>query len=171
MKQGFKAAMLIGALLALGSGAQSQAATESKKAPQVVKKADSKAAAATGKVSKSAALPAVKPAATKTPTKSASASAAGKSSAKHTSASHAGVKKHAHKVAVADVDSAHLALHSASALVIDQETGNALFEKQSGAVVPIASISKLMTAMVVLDAKLDMNEVIAIGDDDAQHHE
>ena len=62
--------------------------------------------------------------------------------------------------------SAHLALYSASALVIDQETGNALFEKQSGAVVPIASISKLMTAMVVLDAKLDMNEVIAIGDDD-----
>ena len=31
---------------------------------------------------------------------------------------------------------------------------------------PIASISKLMTAMVVLDAKLDMQEVIAIGDDD-----
>ena len=75
-------------------------------------------------------------------------------------------KKQSHKVAVADVDSAHLALYSASALVIDQETGNALFEKQSSAIVPIASISKLMTAMVVLDAKLDMNEVIAIGDDD-----
>jgi D-alanyl-D-alanine endopeptidase (penicillin-binding protein 7) len=32
--------------------------------------------------------------------------------------------------------------------------------------VPIASISKLMTAMVVLDAKLDMNEVVAISDED-----
>jgi D-alanyl-D-alanine endopeptidase (penicillin-binding protein 7) len=45
-------------------------------------------------------------------------------------------------------------------------TGQALLEKHSDAVVPIASISKLMTAMVVLDAKLDLQEVIAIGDED-----
>ena len=166
MKQGFKAAVLFGALLALGPGAQSHAATESKKAPQVAKKADSKVAAGTKKTSKNAALPAAKSAAAKAPKKSASASTAKKSSAKHAGTSRAVPKKQSHKVAVADVDSAHLALYSASALVIDQETGNALFEKQSGAVVPIASISKLMTAMVVLDAKLDMNEVIAIGDDD-----
>ena len=166
MKQVFKAAMLFGALLALGPGAQSHAATESKKAPQVAKKADSKEAAGARKSSKNAALPAAKSATAKAPTKSVRASTARKSSVKHAGASRAVVKKQSHKVAVADVDSAHLALYSASALVIDQETGNALFEKQSGAVVPIASISKLMTAMVVLDAKLDMNEVIAIGDDD-----
>jgi len=166
MKQGFKAAVLFGALLVLGPGAQSHAATESKKAPQVAKKADSKVAAGTKKTSKNAALPAAKSAAAKAPKKSASASTAKKSSAKHAGTSRAVPKKQSHKVAVADVDSAHLALYSASALVIDQETGNALFEKQSSAVVPIASISKLMTAMVVLDAKLDMNEVIAIGDDD-----
>lgn len=166
MKQGFKAAVLFGALLVLGPGAQSHAATESKKAPQVAKKADSKVAAGTKKTSKNAALPAAKSAAAKAPKKSASASTAKKSSAKHAGTSRAVPKKQSHKVAVADVDSAHLALYSASALVIDQETGNALFEKQSGAVVPIASISKLMTAMVVLDAKLDMNEVITIGDDD-----
>ncbi len=166
MKQGFKAAVLFGALLVLGPGAQSHAATESKKAPQVAKKADSKVAAGTKKTSKNAALPAAKSAAAKAPKKSASASTAKKSSAKHAGTSRAVPKKQSHKVAVADVDSAHLALYSASALVIDQETGNALFEKQSSAVVPIASISKLMTAMVVLDAKLDMNEVITIGDDD-----
>jgi len=166
MKQGFKAAVLFGALLVLGPGAQSHAATESKKAPQVAKKADSKVAAGTKKTSKNAALPAAKSAAAKAPKKSASASTAKKSSAKHAGTSRAVPKKQSHKVAVADVDSAHLALYSASALVIDQETGNALFEKQSSAIVPIASISKLMTAMVVLDAKLDMNEVIAIGDDD-----
>jgi D-alanyl-D-alanine endopeptidase (penicillin-binding protein 7) len=65
-----------------------------------------------------------------------------------------------------DGDPRRLALYSASALVIDQSNGQALVEKQPDAVVPIASISKLMTAMVVLDAKLDLQEVIAIGDED-----
>ncbi len=63
-------------------------------------------------------------------------------------------------------DASRLALYSSSALVIDQTTGKALVEKQPDTVVPIASISKLMTAMVVLDAKLDMNEVIRISEDD-----
>jgi D-alanyl-D-alanine endopeptidase (penicillin-binding protein 7) len=173
MKQGFKVVVLCGALLGFGLNAQSHAATESKKPAPVAKKADSRSAADTKHTGKTAAVPAAKSATSKTmtatakaPTKSTSASTAKKSSVKHAGASRAVPRKHSHKVAVADVDSAHLALYSASALVIDQETGNALFEKQSGAVVPIASISKLMTAMVVLDAKLDMNEVIAIGDDD-----
>lgn len=65
-----------------------------------------------------------------------------------------------------DGDPRRLALYSASALVVDQSNGQALVEKQPDAVVPIASISKLMTAMVVLDAKLDLQEVIAIGDED-----
>jgi D-alanyl-D-alanine endopeptidase (penicillin-binding protein 7) len=65
-----------------------------------------------------------------------------------------------------DVDPGRLALYSASALVIDQNTGQAIVEKQPDLVVPIASISKLMTAMVVLDAKLDLQEVISIGDED-----
>ncbi len=63
-------------------------------------------------------------------------------------------------------DASRLALYSSSALVIDQTTGKALVEKQPDSVVPIASISKLMTAMVVLDAKLDMNEVIRISEED-----
>jgi D-alanyl-D-alanine endopeptidase (penicillin-binding protein 7) len=63
-------------------------------------------------------------------------------------------------------DPGRLALYSSSALVIDQTTGHALVEKHPGTVVPIASISKLMTAIFVLDAKPDMHELISIGDED-----
>ena len=59
-----------------------------------------------------------------------------------------------------------LSLKSASALVLDQSTGRALLEKQAGAVVPIASLTKLMTAMVLLDAHLDPQEIITITNDD-----
>jgi serine-type D-Ala-D-Ala endopeptidase (penicillin-binding protein 7) len=62
--------------------------------------------------------------------------------------------------------SAGLSLKSASALVLDQWTGQALVEKQAGAVLPIASLTKLMTAMVVLDAHLDPGEVLTITDED-----
>jgi D-alanyl-D-alanine carboxypeptidase/D-alanyl-D-alanine endopeptidase (penicillin-binding protein 7) len=51
---------------------------------------------------------------------------------------------------------------SQSVLVVEDDTGKVLFEKNSAAVVPIASLTKLMTAMVVLDAHQDMNEPIEI---------
>jgi D-alanyl-D-alanine endopeptidase (penicillin-binding protein 7) len=51
---------------------------------------------------------------------------------------------------------------SQSVLVVEDETGKVLLEKNSTAVVPIASLTKLMTAMVVLDSKPDMDEPIAI---------
>jgi D-alanyl-D-alanine endopeptidase (penicillin-binding protein 7) len=87
-----------------------------------------------------------------------------KASRVHTAAP---TKKAMHKVSMADfVPGGSLALASASALVIDQATGQPVLEKKPDAVVPIASISKLMTAMVVLDAKPDMQEVISIGDED-----
>jgi len=70
------------------------------------------------------------------------------------------------KVAMKSWEPGKLALFSASALVIDQMTGRPVFQKNPDAVVPIASISKLMTAMVVLDTKPDMQEVITIGDED-----
>lgn len=57
-------------------------------------------------------------------------------------------------------------LRSASALVLDQRTGDVLFEKNAAAVVPIASITKLMTAMVTLDAVPDLREEITIATDD-----
>lgn len=59
-----------------------------------------------------------------------------------------------------------LMLRSAAALVLDQETGQPLVEKQAEAVMPIASITKLMTAMVVLDAKLDLDEPLVIESQD-----
>jgi len=59
-----------------------------------------------------------------------------------------------------------LAVRSMAALVLDQQTGATMFGKNVDAVRPIASITKLMTAMVVLDAKLPMDESIAIEDDD-----
>jgi len=61
---------------------------------------------------------------------------------------------------------AKLSLRSASALVLDQATGQALIEKQAGAVQPIASLTKLMTAMVLLDARLDPQEMLTITRDD-----
>jgi D-alanyl-D-alanine endopeptidase (penicillin-binding protein 7) len=61
---------------------------------------------------------------------------------------------------------AKLSLKSAAALVLDQDTGQALLEKQAGAVQPIASLTKLMTAMVLLDAHLDPQEMITITRDD-----
>lgn len=61
---------------------------------------------------------------------------------------------------------ARLMLKSAAALVLDQETGQALVEKQVEAVRPIASITKLMTAMVVLDAKLDLDAPMVIENQD-----
>src|ERR1035438_3542852 len=60
----------------------------------------------------------------------------------------------------------HLSLKSASALVLDQTTGQTLLEKQAGIAVPIASLTKLMTAMVLLDAHLDPSELLTITADD-----
>ncbi|WP_175796065.1 D-alanyl-D-alanine endopeptidase [Burkholderia anthina] len=62
-----------------------------------------------------------------------------------------------------------LALRSSVAYVVDQNTGEPLFDKNSHAVVPIASISKLMTAMVVLDSKAPMNEQIEVTDEDRDY--
>lgn len=59
-----------------------------------------------------------------------------------------------------------LVVQSASALVIDQASGAVLYEKNANVQVPIASISKLMTAMVALDAHPALNEELTIGEDD-----
>ena len=65
-----------------------------------------------------------------------------------------------------------LDLRSSVAMVIDQQTGETLYEKNPDAVLPIASITKVMTAMVVLDANLPMDEMldIAEADRDTERH-
>lgn len=55
-----------------------------------------------------------------------------------------------------------LQIKSEHAILVSNDTGVVLLEKSSGESVPIASLTKLMTAMVVLDSKPDMNERIAI---------
>ncbi|CAI2429907.1 D-alanyl-D-alanine endopeptidase precursor [Serratia liquefaciens] len=57
---------------------------------------------------------------------------------------------------------APLALHSASVLVVNQRTGKTLYQKQANRVLPIASLSKLMTAMVVLDSKRPLGNPIKV---------
>jgi D-alanyl-D-alanine endopeptidase (penicillin-binding protein 7) len=59
-----------------------------------------------------------------------------------------------------------MALRSSVALVQDAESGETLFDKNSETVLPIASITKLMTAIVVLEDKLDLEERVVISKDD-----
>ena len=57
-------------------------------------------------------------------------------------------------------------LRSAAALVQDAETGETLYEKNSETILPIASITKLMTAIVVLERGLDLDASVAVSSDD-----
>ena len=57
-------------------------------------------------------------------------------------------------------------LQSSSVLVLDPATGQTLYSKNADHVSPIASITKLMTAMVVLDAKQNLEEPIEITPED-----
>ena len=60
-----------------------------------------------------------------------------------------------------------IALRSSVALVQDAETGEMVFGKNADTVMPIASITKLMTAMVILDRGLDLEEEIVLSKEDA----
>jgi serine-type D-Ala-D-Ala endopeptidase (penicillin-binding protein 7) len=59
-----------------------------------------------------------------------------------------------------------LELKSSVALVVDQDTNEVLFSKNPQAVLPIASITKLMTALVVAEARQPLDEVLEISEDD-----
>ncbi len=59
-----------------------------------------------------------------------------------------------------------LDLRSSVALIVDQDTHEVLFSKNGSAVLPIASLTKLMTGVVASEANLDMGELITITDDD-----
>lgn len=57
-------------------------------------------------------------------------------------------------------------LHSSAALVVNAISGERIYEKNSSNIVPIASITKLMTAMVVLDARLPLDENLTVTEAD-----
>ena len=59
-----------------------------------------------------------------------------------------------------------LNLESKAALVMNTATGEVLYAKNTDQAVPIASITKLMTVMVMLDAKLPLDEAITISEED-----
>lgn len=59
--------------------------------------------------------------------------------------------------------------YSNSAYVFDNSDNKVIFDKNSDLVAPIASVTKLMMAMVVLDANLDMDEVLTISDEDIDY--
>ncbi len=61
---------------------------------------------------------------------------------------------------------ASLKVQSHIALIFDEQTQLPIYNKNSDTVVPIASITKLMTAMVMLDAQLPMNEPVSVTGDD-----
>jgi serine-type D-Ala-D-Ala endopeptidase (penicillin-binding protein 7) len=69
---------------------------------------------------------------------------------------------------VAGLRSTHdpLALKSSAALVLDQDSGEVLFSKNSEAVLPIASITKLMTALVLIEGRQPLEETLTITQDD-----
>jgi D-alanyl-D-alanine endopeptidase (penicillin-binding protein 7) len=59
-----------------------------------------------------------------------------------------------------------LNLKSSVALIVDRQTHEVLFEKNAHAALPIASITKLMTSLVVLEAQLPLDEEIVITQSD-----
>ena len=66
-------------------------------------------------------------------------------------------------VSWADSLNEQLKLASVSALAMDAESGELLFEKHANLRMPIASITKVMTAMVVLDGGQSLREKIRYG--------
>ena len=53
-------------------------------------------------------------------------------------------------------------VNARAALVMDAQTGEVLFSKNTNTAYPIASITKLMTAVVISDARLNMSEKITL---------
>lgn len=76
------------------------------------------------------------------------------------------VEKAAAKPAQFSAKPAALRLRSGAVLVLDQQSGTPLFAKNTDQVMPIASITKLMTAMVVLDSGLPLLETVSIDNPD-----
>ena len=59
-----------------------------------------------------------------------------------------------------------LIIKSPKAIIYDAETGDVIYEKKANEKSSIASLTKLMTAMVIIDSNLDLNETITITKDD-----
>ena len=61
-----------------------------------------------------------------------------------------------------------ISLNSSAVLVVDQASGRVLLDKNADVALPIASITKVMTALVVTEADLPLKEIITISKEDTQ---
>jgi len=114
------------------------------------------------RTAQAAKVPRATVAATRKPTRKTTASRPAVASGQNAAQRAAGVRRSVgHAFGLHDVKDP-LSLQSAVAFVVDGRNGDVLFEKNAHAVLPIASISKLMTAIVVLDAGLALDEMLQI---------
>lgn len=60
------------------------------------------------------------------------------------------------------LDGSKLKLASSSVVVLDAKGGNSIYSKAADTVTPIASVTKLMTAMVVIDAEQPLDEIVTV---------
>ncbi|GGL39773.1 D-alanyl-D-alanine endopeptidase [Pseudomonas brenneri] len=74
----------------------------------------------------------------------------------------AGTVANASETTLAPRDTSQLHIASGSAMLVDLQTNKVIYSSNPDVVVPIASVTKLMTGMVVLDAKQNMDEYISI---------
>jgi D-alanyl-D-alanine endopeptidase (penicillin-binding protein 7) len=75
-------------------------------------------------------------------------------------------RHHAHQASRASLSLDEPGLRSSAALVLDETHSTVLYSRHADVAMPIASISKLVTALTVADAKQPMDEVISITDED-----
>src|SRR6266853_3514969 len=75
----------------------------------------------------------------------------------------AGADPHAAGAPTLLLDGSKLKLASSNVLVLDATAGHPIYSKAADTVTPIASVTKLMTAMVVLDAGQPLDEIVTVG--------
>lgn len=97
------------------------------------------------------------------------AKSAPKSAAKSTAAAPAKARKVSASASEQWHATRQLAVASAAALVVEQGGAEPIYQKNAEAVVPIASITKLMSAMVVLDSVPNLQAPISVSDEDVDY--
>jgi serine-type D-Ala-D-Ala endopeptidase (penicillin-binding protein 7) len=78
-------------------------------------------------------------------------------------------KRRAYELGETYDGSSALQLASSKALILNQNTGEVVYAKNTNLSTPIASITKLMTAMVMLDANLPLDEKIEVTEEDVDY--
>ena len=166
MRSAFTTALLCLSVISATVLSGAAGATEVAKPKPTAQKATNKSGASTTK-SKSAATPA-KSGVAKTSTVKSSAKKKTSVKTGVSASKKSGAVAAAGAVAVSQ-DPSRLAVHSGAALVIEQGGEQTFYQKNADAIMPIASITKLMTAMVVLDGVPDLQAPVTISAEDVDY--